>query len=83
MYYLLSVAARIIYLLVKKPSEGQKKKKIFDQEVGLLEACLESAPSVFIMTLILFSACENIYTIFVIILILFVLLQILRRGMKI
>ena len=51
----ISEAARIIYLLVKNPSEGKKKKKIFDQDVGLLETCLESVPSVFIITVILVS----------------------------
>merc|ERR1719510_2347070 len=45
-------AARIIYLLVKKPSEGKEKKKIFDQDVGLFESCLEAVPSAFIMTAI-------------------------------
>ena len=29
-----------------------KKKKIFDQDVGLLEACLESVPSAFIISFI-------------------------------
>ena len=52
----ISEAARIIYLLVKNPSEGKKKKKLFDQDVGQLETCLESVPSVFIMTVILFSS---------------------------
>ena len=60
----ISEAARIIYLLVKNPSEGKKKKKIFDQEVGLLETCLESVPSVFIITVIWISASENINPIF-------------------
>jgi len=45
-------AARIIYHLVTKPSEGKKKKKIFDQDVGSLETCLESVPSTFIITAI-------------------------------
>ena len=48
----ISEAARIIYFLVKNPSEGKKKKKIFDQEIGLLETCLESVPSGFIITVI-------------------------------
>ena len=52
----ISEAARIIQLLVKNPSEGKKKKKMFDQEVGLLEACLESVPSTFIITVIWASA---------------------------
>ena len=55
----ISVVARIIYLLVKKPSEGQKEKKIFDQEVGLMETCLESVPTVFIMIIIIFLTSEN------------------------
>ena len=50
--FIISEAARIIYLLVKNPSEGKKKKKIFDQEIGLLETCLESVPSAFIMSVI-------------------------------
>jgi len=50
------VAARIIYLLVKNPSEGKKKKKNFDQDIGLLETCLESVPSAFIITVIMISA---------------------------
>jgi len=45
-------AARIIYLLVKNPAEGKKKKKIFDQDIGLLETYLESVPSAFIITVI-------------------------------
>jgi len=61
-------AARIIYLLVKNPDEGKKKKKIFDQDVGLLETCLESVPSAFIITVIWVSAGhlygENMNTIF-------------------
>merc|ERR1719219_3400124 len=48
-------AARIIYLLVKKPSEGKEKKKIFDQDVGLFESCLEAVPSAFIMSAIFAS----------------------------
>ena len=55
----ISVVARIIYLLVKKPSDGQKEQKIFDQEVGLMETCLESVPTVFIMIIISSSTGEN------------------------
>ena len=51
----ISEAARIIHILVKNPSEGRKKKKIFDQDVGLFETCLESVPSAFIITIILFQ----------------------------
>ena len=43
---------------------GKKKKKIFDQEVGLLETCLESVPSVFIITVMMVSTGENMNTIF-------------------
>ena len=69
----ISEAARIIYLLVKNPAEGKKKKKIFDQDVGLLETCLESVPSAFIITVIFLSTLgENLNTIFTIKLILFV-----------
>ena len=50
------MAVSIIYFLVKNPSKGEKKKKIFDQDVGLLETCLESVPTVFIMTIIYFTA---------------------------
>ena len=62
----ISEAARIIYLLVRNPSEGKKKKKIFDQEVGLLETCLESVPSGFLITFIWVSegGKKNIGTIF-------------------
>ena len=49
-------SARIIYLLVKNPSKGQKKLKIFDRDLGLLETCLESVPSTFILTVIWVSA---------------------------
>ena len=63
-YFNISEAARIIYLLVKNPSEGKKKKKIFDQEIGLLETCLESVPSVCIITVIWVSSGENLKTIF-------------------
>ena len=67
------MAARIIYLLFKNPSEGKKKKKIFDQGVGLLETCLESVPSAYIITIIMLTANgENMNTIFGINLILFV-----------
>ena len=59
------MAARIIYLLVKNPFEGKKKKKIFDQDVGLLETCLESVPSTFIITVIWLTAIGvNLNTIF-------------------
>ena len=51
----ISEVARIIYLLVKKPLEGKKRMKLFHQDVGLLETCLESVPSAFIMTVILVS----------------------------
>ena len=65
----------IIYLLVRNPSEGRKKKKIFDQELGLLETCVESVLSGFIITVIwvsvggtlIFEKCsrgEKITTIF-------------------
>ena len=50
------MAARIINLLVKSPSEGKKKKKIFDQEVGLLETFLESVPSTLILTIVFIMA---------------------------
>ena len=49
--------------MVKNPSEGLKKKKIFDQDVGLLETCLESVPSTFIITIIAASTRENMNTI--------------------
>ena len=63
----ISEAARIINLLVKNPAEGKKKKKIFDQYVGLLETCLESVPSAFIITVIFLSTLgENLNTIFTI-----------------
>ena len=70
----ISEAARIIYFLLKNPYEGKKKKKIFDQELGLLETCLESVPSTYIITVIWFSAFngENLDTIFPINLIVFV-----------
>merc|ERR1719510_2324590 len=55
-------AARIIYLLVKKPSEGKEKKKIFDQDLGLFETCLESVPSAFIMTVIFVEATYQGYS---------------------
>ena len=73
----ISEAARIIHLLVKKPSEGKKKKKIFDQDIGLLETCLESVPSAFIITVIMISAAngENLNTIFGNNLVLFVTLD--------
>ena len=72
----ISVAARIIYLLVKNPSEGKKKKKIFDQDVGLLETCLESVPSTFIITVIWLTAIGvNLNTIFGNNLVLFVTLD--------
>ena len=45
-------AARIIYLLTKNPSEGKRKKKIFDQDLGLFEALLESVPSVIVLSII-------------------------------
>lgn len=45
-------AARIIYLLAKNPSEGRKEKKIFDQDLGLFEALLESVPSVIVLSII-------------------------------
>ena len=48
----ISEAASIIYLLLKNPPEGKKKKKIFDQDVGLLETCFESVPSACIITVI-------------------------------
>ena len=67
------MAARIINLLVKNPSEGKKKKKIFDQDVGLLETCLESVPSAFIITVIWLSAGDDKNTIFGITLISFVI----------
>ena len=54
--YNISEAARIIYILVKKPSEGKKKKKILDQDVGLLETFLESVPSSYVITFIFLSA---------------------------
>ena len=50
------MATRNIYLLVKIPTEGKKEKNIFDQDVGLLETCLESVPSAFIMTVMIVSA---------------------------
>ena len=53
-------AFRIIYFLVRNPSEGKKKKRIFDEGVGLLESCLESVPSVFIFSVIVVSAGEKI-----------------------
>ena len=54
------VATRNIYLLVKIPIEGKKEKNIFDQDVGLLETCLESVPSAFIITaVIMVSTGEN------------------------
>ena len=62
----ISEAARIIYLLVKCPPKGKKKKKIFDQDVGLLESFVESVPSVFIYTVIVFSAGQNLNPILVI-----------------
>ena len=52
----ISVAVTLIILLVKNPSKGEKKKEIFNQDVGLLETCLESVPTVFIMTIIYFTA---------------------------
>ena len=52
--------------MLKNPSEGKKKKKIFDQDVGLLESFVESVPSVFIYTVIVFSAGQNLNPILVI-----------------
>ena len=52
----ISEAAKIINLLVRNPSKGKKKKKIFDQDVGLLETCLESVPSAFFMTVMWIKA---------------------------
>ena len=57
--FIISEAARIIYLLVKNPSEGRKEKKIFYQEIGLLETCLESVPTAMIMSVIWASASES------------------------
>ena len=41
------------------PAEGKKKKKEFDQEIGLHETFLESVPSAFIMTVIMILAMNS------------------------
>ena len=51
--YNISEAAKIIYHLWTDPAEGKKKKKEFDQEIGLHETFLESVPSAFIITVIM------------------------------
>jgi len=45
-------AFKIIHLLWTDEENGKKKKKEFDQDIGLHETFLESVPSVFIMTVI-------------------------------
>ena len=51
--------------MVKNPSEGKKKNKIFEQDLGLLETCLESVPSALIITVIWVRATgENLNKIF-------------------
>ena len=54
--YNISEAAKIIYHLWTDPAEGKKKKKEFDQEIGLHETFLESVLSAYFITVIMVTA---------------------------
>ena len=46
-------------ILWKNPIDGQKMKKLYDKQIGLLEVFLEAVPTVFV-TIILFVKFEGI-----------------------
>ena len=48
----ISEAVKLIYSIYKDPVKGRKKKREFDQNVGLHEVLLESVPTAFVITVI-------------------------------
>ena len=51
-----SEAVKLIYSIYKDPVKGTKEKKEFNQNVGLHEVFLESAPTALIITVIMIKA---------------------------
>ena len=47
-------------MLLKNPREGQQMKRRYEENIGLHEMFLESVPTVFIMTILLFKAIGKI-----------------------
>ena len=52
-YFIVLEALKIVRMLWQNPLEGERRKELYEQQIGLLEVLLEAVPTAFVTTILM------------------------------
>ena len=52
-YLFVLEALKIVRMLWQNPLEGERRKELYEQQIGLLEVLLEAVPTAFVTTILM------------------------------